>query len=123
MGAIIGIDLGTTNSCVAVLEGGQPAVIHNQEGGRTTPSMVSWNQAGDIIVGSASKRQMVTNARRTVYGVKRLIGRPLDAPDVQRLVKTLPYELVAAKNGDAWVKIDEREASPQEISAHVLRKM
>jgi molecular chaperone DnaK len=123
MGAIIGIDLGTTNSCVAVLEGGQPVVIHNQEGGRTTPSMVSWNQAGDIIVGSGSKRQMVTNARRTVYGVKRLIGRPLDAPDVQRLVKTLPYELVAAKNGDAWVKIDEREASPQEISAHVLRKM
>src|SRR4030095_14826305 len=86
-------------------------------------SMVSWNQAGDIIVGSASKRQMVTNARRTVYGVKRLIGRPLDAPDVRRLVKTLPYELVAAKNADAWSKIDDREASPQEISAHILRKM
>ncbi|HEU5057580.1 MAG TPA: molecular chaperone DnaK [Kofleriaceae bacterium] len=123
MGAIIGIDLGTTNSCVAVLEGGQPVVIHNQEGGRTTPSMVSWNQAGETIVGSASKRQMVTNATRTVYGVKRLIGRRFDAPDVQRQKKTLPYQLVAAKNGDAWVVIDGKEISPQEISAHVLRKM
>jgi len=123
MGAIIGIDLGTTNSCVAVLEAGQPVVIHNQEGGRTTPSMVSWNASGEVIVGSASKRQMVTNARRTVFGVKRLIGRRLDAPDVHKQARTLPYPLVAAKNGDAWVRIDDRELSPQEISAQVLRKM
>ena len=121
--AIIGIDLGTTNSCVAVLEGGQPVVIHNQEGGRTTPSMVSWSPTGEVIVGSASKRQMVTNARRTVFGVKRLIGRRLDAPDVQRQARTLPYPLVAAKNGDAWVKLQDRELSPQEISAQILRKM
>jgi len=123
MAAIIGIDLGTTNSCVAVLEGGQPVVIHNQEGGRTTPSMVSWNPAGETIVGSASKRQMVTNARRTVFGVKRLIGRRLDAPDVQKLARTLPYGLLAAKNGDAWVQLDDKQVSPQEVSAHILRKM
>jgi molecular chaperone DnaK len=122
-GPIIGIDLGTTNSCVAVLEGGQPVVIHNQEGGRTTPSMVSWNQAGEVVVGSASKRQMVTNARRTVFGVKRLIGRRLDAPDVVKVTRTLPYKLVAAASGDAWVQIDDRQLSPQEVSSQVLRKM
>jgi molecular chaperone DnaK len=108
---------------VAVLEGGQPVVIHNQEGGRTTPSMVSWNQEGEVIVGSASKRQMVTNARRTVFGVKRLIGRRLDAPDVQKLARTLPFPLVAARNGDAWLEFDGKQVSPQEVSAHVLRKM
>jgi molecular chaperone DnaK len=122
-GAIIGIDLGTTNSCVAVLEGGQPVVIHNQEGGRTTPSMVSWSQHGDVVVGAAYKRQMVTNPARTVYGVKRLIGRRLDAPVVQELATTLPYALVPARTGDAWVRIDDAELSPQEVSAHILRKM
>jgi molecular chaperone DnaK len=120
---IIGIDLGTTNSCVAVLEGGEPTVIHNQEGGRTTPSMVSWNADGDVVVGATSKRQMVTNPQRTVFGVKRLIGRKLADPEVQRLAATLPYKVVAAKNGDAWVEIDGAQHSPQEVSAHVLAKM
>jgi molecular chaperone DnaK len=122
-GRIIGIDLGTTNSCVAVLEGGTPIVIHNQEGGRTTPSMVSWTTAGEVVVGSPSKRQMVTNPARTVFGVKRLIGRRLDSPQVSRLAATMPFQIVPAKNGDAWVRIGDRDVSPQEISAQVLRKM
>ncbi|HEY3804762.1 MAG TPA: molecular chaperone DnaK [Kofleriaceae bacterium] len=121
MGRVIGIDLGTTNSCVAVLEGGEPVVIHNQEGGRTTPSMVSWNAEGEVIVGAASKRQMVTNPTRTVFGAKRLIGRK--ATEVQELASRLPYKLAAAKNGDAWVDIAGTPRSPQEISAHVLAKM
>jgi len=123
MGRIIGIDLGTTNSCVAVLEGGEPTVIHNQEGGRTTPSMVSWNADGDVIVGAASKRQMVTNPTRTVFGAKRLLGRQLADVEVQRILRVLPYPVVAAKNGDAWVQIDGQPHSPQEISAHILAKM
>jgi len=123
MGRVIGIDLGTTNSCVAVLEGGEPVVIHNQEGGRTTPSMASWNADGDVVVGAASKRQMVTNPQRTVFGVKRLIGRKATAPEVQNLGRRLPYKVVAAKNGDAWVDIAGTPRSPQEISAHVLAKM
>jgi molecular chaperone DnaK len=123
MGHIIGIDLGTTNSCVAVLEGGEPVVIHNQEGGRTTPSMVSWNADGDVVVGAPSKRQMVTNPERTVFGVKRLIGKKAESMEVQKLLGCLPYQVVAAKNGDAWVRIGEKEHSPQEVSAHVLKKM
>ncbi len=121
MGRVIGIDLGTTNSCVAVLEGREPTVIHNQEGGRTTPSMVSWNADGDVVVGAASKRQMVTNPQRTVFGAKRLIGRK--ASEVQQLASRLPYHIVAAKNGDAWVDVAGTPRSPQEISAHVLAKM
>src|SRR5207253_10054407 len=105
MGRVIGIDLGTTNSCVAVLEGGEPTVIHNQEGGRTTPSMVSWNADGDVVVGAASKRQMVTNPQRTVYGVKRLLGRKAADPEVAKLVRRLPYAVVAARNGDAGVDL------------------
>src|SRR5215471_16307681 len=101
MGRVIGIDLGTTNSCVAVLEGGEPTVIHNQEGGRTTPSMVSWNADGDVVVGATSKRQMVTNPTRTVFGAKRLIGRKLADAEVQRVLAMSPYKIVAAKNGDA----------------------
>jgi hypothetical protein len=120
MARVIGIDLGTTNSCVAVLEGGEPTVIHNQEGGRTTPSMVSWNADGDVVVGAASKRQMVTNPQRTVFGVKRLIGRKMHDRAVQSLAARLPYSVVAAKNGDAWVDIAGTPRSPQEISAHVL---
>jgi molecular chaperone DnaK len=123
MGRVIGIDLGTTNSCVAVLEGGEPTVIHNQEGGRTTPSMVSWNADGDLVVGAASKRQMVTNPQRTVSGVKRLIGRKMHDREVQSLVTRLPYHVVAARNGDAWVDIAGTPRSPQEISAHILAKM
>src|SRR5256885_204417 len=123
MGRVIGIDLGTTNSCVAVLEGGEPTVIHNQEGGRTTPSMVSWNADGDVVVGAASKRQMVTNPQRTVFGVKRLIGRKMHDREVQALVARLPYSVVPAKNGDAWIEVAGVPRSPQEISAHVLAKM
>jgi len=123
VGRVIGIDLGTTNSCVAVLEGGEATVIHNQEGGRTTTSMVSWNADGDVVVGAASKRQMVTNPQRTVFGAKRLIGRKANDRDVQQLASRLPYAVVAAKNGDAWVEIAGTPRSPQEISAHVLAKM
>src|SRR5579862_8771456 len=123
MGRVIGIDLGTTNSCVAVLEGGEPAVIHNQEGGRTTPSMVSWNADGEVVVGAASKRQMVTNPQRSVFGAKRLIGRKASDPEVQSIARRLPYKVVPAKNGDAWVDIAGTPRSPQEISAHVLAKM
>src|SRR5512144_3052980 len=123
MGRVIGIDLGTTNSCVAVLEGGEPTVIHNQEGGRTTPSMVSWNADGEVVVGAASKRQMVTNPQRTVFGVKRLIGRKAQDADVLALAKRLPYKLVAARNGDCWIDIAGTPKSAQEISAHVLAKM
>jgi molecular chaperone DnaK len=123
MSRLIGIDLGTTNSCVSVLEGGEPVVIHNQEGGRTTPSMVSWTEEGAVVVGAASKRQMVTNPQRTVYGVKRLIGRAFDSEQVQSLQRTLPYELIAARNGDVWVQIDDREISPQEVAAAILGKM
>jgi molecular chaperone DnaK len=122
-GKIIGIDLGTTNSCVAVLEGGEPTIIHNHEGGRTTPSMVSWTGDGEVVVGAASKRQMVTNPERTVYGVKRLIGRRMDDPQLQQLARTLPYELVQARNGDAWVEIGGRPVSPQEVSSYILAKM
>jgi len=123
MGRVIGIDLGTTNSCVSVLEGTEPTVIHNQEGGRTTPSMVSWNADGDVVVGAASKRQMVTNPQRTVFGVKRLIGRKAIEPEVAKLASRLPYAIVAARNGDAWVDIAGTPRSPQEVSAHVLAKM
>ena len=118
---IVGIDLGTTNSCIAVLEGGEPVVIHNREGSRTTPSMVSWTADADVVVGAPSKRQMITNPERTVFGIKRLIGMRYDDPVITRLAATLPYEVVPARNGDAWVEIDGAHHSPQEISAHILR--
>lgn len=120
---IVGIDLGTSNSCVAVLEGGEPVVIHNQEGGRTTPSMASWTAEGEVIVGAPSKRQMVTNPMRTVFGIKRLIGRKYSAPETRTLMEILPYSVIASKNGDAWVQIDEDNHSPQEVAAHILAKM
>jgi molecular chaperone DnaK len=120
---MIGIDLGTTNSCVAVLDGGNPVVIPNKEGSRTTPSMVAFVDGGGLLVGSSAKRQAVMNARNTVFGVKRLIGRRFDAPEVQRLIRTMPYEVCRASNGDAWVRIGERSYSPQEISAFVLERM
>jgi molecular chaperone DnaK len=123
MGKIIGIDLGTTNSCVAVLEGKDPIVIHNQEGGRTTPSMVSWNQHGESVVGASAKRQAVTNSANTVFGIKRLIGRKFRSAEVDHLRQTMPYEIVEAPNGDAWVRIRDKDFSPQEISALVLEKM
>jgi molecular chaperone DnaK len=121
MGRVIGIDLGTTNSCVAVLEAGEPTVIHNQEGGRTTPSMVSWNADGDVVVGAASKRQMITNPQRTVFGAKRLIGRKVNADDVSWFARFAPFRIVAAPNGDAWVRIHGQPISPQEIASHILR--
>ena len=120
---IIGIDLGTTNSCVAVIQGGEPTVIHNQEGGRTTPSMVSYNTHGEVIVGAAAKRQAVTNPRNTLYGIKRLIGRRHRSTQVDELRRMMPYTIIEAQNGDAWVRIGEKDYSPQEISAHVLEKM
>src|SRR5688572_26571225 len=120
---IIGIDLGTTNSCVAVIQGGEPVVIHNQEGGRTTPSMASFNAHGDVVVGAAAKRQAVTNPRNTLYGIKRLIGRRFRSTEVEELRRTMPYAIVEASNGDAWVRVGEKDYSPQEVSAHVLEKM
>ncbi|MBI4508982.1 MAG: molecular chaperone DnaK [Deltaproteobacteria bacterium] len=122
-GKIIGIDLGTTNSCVAVLEGTEPVVIHNQEGGRTTPSMASWNQDGEHVVGAAAKRQAITNPQNTVFGIKRLIGRRYRSREVEHLRGTMPCEIIEAPNGDAWIQIRGNPISPQEVSALVLEKM
>ena len=123
MGKVIGIDLGTTNSCVAVMEGGSATVIANSEGGRTTPSVVGMNDAGERLVGQIAKRQAVTNPRNTIFAVKRLIGRKVDAPEVEKAKRVLPYEIAASSNGDAWVKIKGDAKSPQEVSAMVLTKM
>ena len=123
MGKIIGIDLGTTNSCVAVLEGGEPKVIPNAEGANTTPSVAAFTPSGEKIVGQAAKRQAITNPEKTIFEAKRLIGRKFTSREVQEFIKVAPFKIVEAKNGDAWVKIDDREYSPQEISALVLQKM
>src|ERR1041385_1434473 len=123
MAKIIGIDLGTTNSCVAVMEGGKAKVIENSEGARTTPSVVAYTDDGEILVGAPAKRQAVTNAKNTIYAVKRLIGRKFDDPEVQKAVKLSPYKIVRADNGDAWVEIRGKKISPQEVSAQVLRKL
>lgn len=123
MASIIGIDLGTTNSCVAVMEGGKVKVIENSEGARTTPSIVAYTEAGETLVGQSAKRQAVTNPKRTLFAIKRLIGRKFKDDVVQRDVKMVPYEIMSAKNGDAWVKVDKQELAPQQISAQVLVKM
>src|SRR5919205_99745 len=123
MAKIIGIDLGTTNSCVAIMEGGKPKVIENSEGARTTPSVVAYADDGEVLVGAPAKRQAVTNAKNTVYAVKRLIGRKFDDPEVQKAIKVSPFKIVRADNGDAWVEIRGKKISPQEVSAQVLRKM
>ncbi len=123
MGKIIGIDLGTTNSCVAVVENGEPVVIPNAEGSRTTPSMVSFNDKGERLVGQVAKRQAVTNPERTIFAVKRLIGRKFDSPEVKRSIELSPFQIVPSKNKDAWVKINDKEYSPPEISAMILFKM
>jgi molecular chaperone DnaK len=123
MAKVIGIDLGTTNSCVAVMEGGSPVVIANSEGSRTTPSVVGMNDAGERLVGQIARRQAVTNPKNTIFAVKRLIGRKSDAPEVEKAKKVLPYEIVASSNNDAWVKLRSDSKSPQEISAMVLTKM
>ncbi len=123
MGKIIGIDLGTTNSCVAVMEGGKPRVIENSEGDRTTPSVVAFAEDGEVLVGQPAKRQAVTNPQNTCYAVKRLIGRRFNEEVVQRDVKLVPYKIVKADNGDAWVEARGQKMAPPEISARVLMKM
>jgi molecular chaperone DnaK len=123
MGKVIGIDLGTTNSCVAIMEGGSPVVIANTEGARTTPSMVAFTGSGERLVGQIAKRQAVTNPHRTIFAVKRLIGRKLESEEVGRFKEMAPFPVEAAENGDARVKIEGRLLSPQEIAAHVLSKM
>ncbi len=123
MGKIIGIDLGTTNSCVAVMEGDQVKVIENSEGARTTPSVVAYTDSGEILVGQTAKRQAVTNPKNTVYAAKRLIGRRFDEKEVQKDINLMPYKIVKADNGDAWVEVNGNKISPQQISAEILRKM
>ncbi len=123
MAKTIGIDLGTTNSCVAIMEGGKPKVIENSEGGRTTPSVVAYTDDGEILVGAPAKRQAVTNAKNTIYAVKRLIGRKFEDPEVQKAIKLSPFKIVRADNGDAWIEVRGKKISPQEVSAQVLRKM
>ncbi|AOZ52314.1 molecular chaperone DnaK [Chromobacterium vaccinii] len=123
MGKIIGIDLGTTNSCVAVVEGGNPKVIENAEGNRTTPSIIAYVEDGEILVGAPAKRQAVTNPKNTIYAAKRLIGRRFEDKEVQKDIDLMPFEILKAKNGDAWVKARDQELAPPQISAEVLRKM
>jgi len=123
MSKIIGIDLGTTNSCVAVMDGDKPRVIENSEGDRTTPSIVAFNKEGEVIVGQPAKRQAVTNPADTLFAVKRLIGRRFDEEVVQRDIKLVPYKIIKADNGDAWVEAHGKKMAPPEISARVLQKM
>ncbi|MBI4160918.1 MAG: Hsp70 family protein, partial [Acidobacteria bacterium] len=123
MSRIIGIDLGTTNSCVAVMEGAVPKVIPNREGTHTTPSIVGFTEKGERLVGQIAKRQSLTNPRNTVFSVKRLIGRKFESSEVQHATKLLPYEIVAAENGDVRVRILERDYSPQEISGMILGRL
>ena len=123
MGKIIGIDLGTTNSCVSVLESGKPRVIENAEGGRTTPSVVAYTDDGEILVGQSAKRQAVTNPTNTLFAVKRLIGRRFDDDVVQKDIKMVPYQIVKAESGDAWVQVNDDKMAPPQVSAEVLRKM
>jgi molecular chaperone DnaK len=123
MSKIIGIDLGTTNSCVAVMENGKPKVIENSEGARTTPSIVAYTEDGEILVGASAKRQAVTNPKNTLFAIKRLIGRRFDEEMVQRDIKMVPYKIVKADNNDAWVEVRGKKIAPPEVSAQVLKKM
>ena len=123
MGKIIGIDLGTTNSCVAVLEGGQAKVIVNSEGGRTTPSIIAYTDDDEVLVGQSAKRQAVTNPNNTLFAVKRLIGRRFEDDVVQKDIHMVPYKITKADNGDAWVEVKGKKIAPPEISARVLIKM
>ncbi|MFN5802611.1 MAG: molecular chaperone DnaK [Burkholderiales bacterium] len=123
MGKMIGIDLGTTNSCVAILEAGQPKVIENAEGARTTPSIIAYMEDGEILVGAPAKRQAVTNPKNTLYAVKRLIGRKFEEKEVQKDINLMPYSIVKADNGDAWVQVRDKKLAPPQVSAEVLRKM
>ena len=123
MSKVIGIDLGTTNSCVAIMEGNQPKVIENAEGARTTPSIIAYQDDGEILVGAPAKRQAVTNPRNTLFAVKRLIGRKFEEKEVQKDIGLMPYEIVKADNGDAWVLARDKRLAPPQVSAEVLRKM
>ena len=123
MGKIIGIDLGTTNSCVALLEGGKAKIIENSEGDRTTPSVVGYAEEGEVLVGQSAKRQAVTNPTNTLFAVKRLIGRQFEDDVVQRDIKMVPYTISKADNGDAWVEVKGEKMAPPQVSAQVLTKM
>jgi molecular chaperone DnaK len=123
MGKIIGIDLGTTNSCVSIMEGNSTKVIENAEGARTTPSIVAYQEDGEVLVGASAKRQAVTNPKNTLYAIKRLIGRKFTEKEVQKDIDLMPYSIVAADNGDAWVEVRGKKISAQQVSADILRKM
>ena len=123
MSKIIGIDLGTTNSCVSVMEGGKPKVIENAEGARTTPSVVAYTDEGEVLVGAPARRQAVTNAKNTLFAVKRLIGRRFEESEVQKDIDLMPFSIVRADNGDAWVEVRDKKIAPPQVSAEVLRKM
>ena len=123
MGKIIGIDLGTTNSCVAIMEGDKPRVIENSEGHRTTPSIVAFTADGEVLVGQSAKRQAVTNPDHTLYAIKRLIGRRYEDQVVQKDISMVPYKIIKADNGDAWVRVNNQDKAPPQVSAEVLRKM
>ncbi|MGI4892068.1 MAG: Hsp70 family protein, partial [Janthinobacterium lividum] len=123
MGKIIGIDLGTTNSCVSIMEGNTPKVIENAEGARTTPSIIAYMEDGEILVGAPAKRQAVTNPKNTLYAVKRLIGRKFEEKEVQKDIGLMPYTITKADNGDAWVEVRGQKLAPPQISAETLRKM
>src|SRR5882724_3792375 len=115
MAKIIGIDLGTPNFCVAIMEGGKPKVIENSEGARTTPSIVAYQDDGDTLVGAPAKRQAVTNAKNTLYAVKRLIGRRFEEKEVQKDIDLMPYKIIKAGNGDAWIEVRGKKIAPQEV--------
>ena len=123
MAKVIGIDLGTTNSCVAIMEGGEPVVIPNSEGSRTTPSVVAFTESGERLVGQIAKRQSITNPENTIFSIKRLMGRKFDSTEVKEAMKHLPYKIVQAANGDAHVEVRGKAYSPSEISAMILQKM
>ena len=123
MSKVIGIDLGTTNSCVSVMEGDKPRIIENSEGSRTTPSIIAYMEDGEILIGAPAKRQAVTNPKSTVYAVKRLIGRRYEDDEVQKDIELMPFEIVKAENGDAWVGVRDEKLAPPQVSAEVLRKM
>ncbi|MBI2314256.1 MAG: Hsp70 family protein, partial [Betaproteobacteria bacterium] len=123
MGKIIGIDLGTTNSCVAIMENNKPKVIENSEGARTTPSIVAYMEDGEILTGAPAKRQAITNPKNTLFAVKRLIGRRFDEPMVQKDIRMVPYSIIRADNNDAWIEVRGKKIAPPEVSAQVLLKM
>lgn len=123
MGKIIGIDLGTTNSCVAIIEGNKPRVLENSEGDRTTPSIIAYTQDGEILVGQPAKRQSVTNPKNTLFAIKRLIGRRFQDTEVQRDVNIMPYKIISANNGDAWLDVKGQKMAPPQVSAEILKKM